>query len=109
MLVIFAYYASANTAGSRELRGSRGGKTGCGVARLRVGSLGDSWLVTCGQVIAVTVIFNQFTIHLYIYTYIHIYIYTYIHVCINVYVYIQQFGGLLHDMPRALHDSWQEA
>ena len=62
MLVIFAYFASANTAGSRELRGSRGGKIGCGVARLRVGSLGDSWLVTCGQVIAVTVIFNQFTL-----------------------------------------------
>ena len=30
MLVIFAYYASANTAGSRELRGSRGGKQGAG-------------------------------------------------------------------------------
>ena len=30
-----------------------------------VGSLGDSWLVTCGQVIAVTVIFNQFTIIVY--------------------------------------------
>ena len=68
MLVIFAYFASANTAGSRELRGSRGGKIGCGVARLRVGSLGDSWLVTCGQVIAVTVIFNQFTG---IYTYLN--------------------------------------
>lgn len=47
--------------------------------------------------------------YIYIYSYIHICIYTYIHIHRERYVYIYMHGGLLHDMPRALHDSWQEA